>query len=156
LRSARLLPAPVAAVALWDTVGAYGIPEFNLQHQAIDAFQFADTRLSDNVHHGGTPSQRGNFTPTLWNPDPPRIVQVLFPGDQWRWRRLSDEAERAVGLRPGVAGPRIRQAWRSNQRSRDPGSRRRARHRPSGVVEPAVAEAAVWPEIPQCPNLCRK
>lgn len=83
--SAGLVPAPIEAVTVWDTVGSYGIPEFNLQQRPIDAFQFADTKLSDNVNHGrhavSIDEQRGNFTPTLWHPDPPRIVQVLFPGD---------------------------------------------------------------------------
>lgn len=82
--SVGLVPAPIEAVAVWDTVGALGIPEFNLQQQAVDAFQFADTKLSDNVNHGrhavSIDEQRGNFTPTLWEPDSPRIVQVLFPG----------------------------------------------------------------------------
>jgi uncharacterized protein (DUF2235 family) len=82
--SVGLVPAPIEAVAVWDTVGAYGIPEFNLQQEAVDSFQFADTQLSDNVHHGrhavSIDERRGNFTPTLWDADLPRIVQVLFPG----------------------------------------------------------------------------
>jgi uncharacterized protein (DUF2235 family) len=82
--SVGLVPAPIEAVAVWDTVGSYGIPEFNLQKQAIDSFQFADTTLSDNVNHGrhaiAIDEQRVNYTPTLWDADPLRIVQVLFPG----------------------------------------------------------------------------
>src|SRR5262249_47799571 len=81
---AGLVPAPIAAVCVWDTVGAYGIPEFDAQHRAIDSFRFADTELSGNVSQGrhaiALDEQRVNFTPTLWDRDPARIVQVLFPG----------------------------------------------------------------------------
>jgi Uncharacterized alpha/beta hydrolase domain (DUF2235) len=78
-----LTPAPIEAVAVWDTVGALGIPVFTGQHVDVDFFQFADTRLSDNINHArhtvAIDEQREDFTPTLWDPDPARI-QVLFPG----------------------------------------------------------------------------
>lgn len=80
---ATLLPAPIEAVAVWETVGALGIPDFNNQHVGVDVFQFADTALSPNVKNGrqaiSIDEQRADFTPTLWNADP-RITQVLFPG----------------------------------------------------------------------------
>jgi hypothetical protein len=79
----RLVPAPIEAVAVWDTVGALGIPIFNNQMVAVDVFQFADAVLSRNVKNGrqaiSIDEQRASFTPTLWEPDP-RITQVLFPG----------------------------------------------------------------------------
>lgn len=82
--AARMVQAPIEAVCVWDTVGALGIPEFTDHLVAVDAFQFADTVLSANVGHGrhavSIDEQRSNFTPTLWNPDPARIIQVLFPG----------------------------------------------------------------------------
>lgn len=78
-----LIAAPIEAVAVWDTVGALGIPVFTAQHVDVDLFQFADTSLSANVHFGrhaiAIDEQRENFTPTLWDADP-RITQVLFPG----------------------------------------------------------------------------
>lgn len=81
---AKLVPAPIEAVAVWDTVGSYGIPEFNDRKQATDTFKFADTTLSGNVKFGrhavSIDEQRVNFTPTLWDRDPNRILQVLFPG----------------------------------------------------------------------------
>jgi len=81
---AQLVPAPIEAVAVWDTVGAYGIPEFNEHGAYVDAFRFADQKLSGNVKFGrhaiSIDEQRKNFTPTLWEPDPQRIVQGLFPG----------------------------------------------------------------------------
>jgi hypothetical protein len=79
-----MVQAPIAAVAVWDTVGALGIPEFNGQHVAVDLFQFADTALSTNIGFGrhaiAIDEQRESFAPTLWDADSRRIVQVLFPG----------------------------------------------------------------------------
>jgi uncharacterized protein (DUF2235 family) len=79
-----MLQAPIEAVAVWDTVGALGIPIFSGQHAAVDVFQFADTTLNGNVRNGrhaiSIDEEREDFTPTLWASDPGRIVQVLFPG----------------------------------------------------------------------------
>jgi len=76
-------PPPIDTVAVWDTVGALGIPEYNRAKVAIDAFRFCDTKLSLKVSHGihavSLDEQRPNFAPTLWDPDD-RIVQMLFPG----------------------------------------------------------------------------
>ncbi len=78
-----LVPAPIEVVAVWDTVGSFGIPQFNNQMVPVDVFQFADTVLSGNVKNGrqaiSIDEQRENFTPTLWDLAP-RIAQVLFPG----------------------------------------------------------------------------
>ena len=79
-----LVPADIEAVAVWDTVGSLGIPDFTMKWARIDAFQFADTVLSPKVRHGfhavSVDELRSDFTPTLWNADTPRIKQVLFPG----------------------------------------------------------------------------
>ena len=76
-------PPPIDTVAVWDTVGALGIPEYNRDQVAIDAFRFCDTKLSPKVSHGvhavSLDEQRPNFAPTLWDPDD-RITQTLFPG----------------------------------------------------------------------------
>jgi uncharacterized protein (DUF2235 family) len=81
---ADLVRAPIEAVAVWDTVGAFGIPEFDEHGAVVDSFRFADTKLSDNVNFGrhalSIDEQRKNFTPTLWDRDTGRIMQVLFPG----------------------------------------------------------------------------
>jgi uncharacterized protein (DUF2235 family) len=78
-----LVKAPIEAVAVWDTVGAYGVPEFDEHGAVVDAFRFADTKLSDNVRFGrhaiSIDERRSNFTPTLWD-SRERLVQVLFPG----------------------------------------------------------------------------
>lgn len=79
----RIANVMIESVAVWDTVGALGIPEYNRQEKRLDAFQFADTALSPKVRHGlhaiAVDEQRADFTPTLWDADG-RIVQALFPG----------------------------------------------------------------------------
>ena len=78
-----LTPAAIEAIAVWDTVGALGIPAYTKTLIRIDAFRFADLTLSPAVRHGihaiAVDEQREDFTPTLWNADP-RITQALFPG----------------------------------------------------------------------------
>jgi hypothetical protein len=79
----QLINAPIEAVAVWDTVGALGIPEYTLQDTRLDFFQFADTVLSPVVKHGvhavAVDECRADFTPTLWDANG-RIMQALFPG----------------------------------------------------------------------------
>jgi uncharacterized protein (DUF2235 family) len=74
---------PIEAIAVWDTVGSLGIPDFADTDSTVDAFRFADTALNPLVNHGihgvATDEERANFTPTLWDPDP-RVVQCLWPG----------------------------------------------------------------------------
>jgi hypothetical protein len=78
-----LTPAPIEAIAVWDTVGALGIPEYTRTMLRIDVFRFADTKLSSVVVHGihaiAVDERRADFCPTLWDADG-RITQVLFPG----------------------------------------------------------------------------
>ena len=82
-REDLLIPAPIEAIAVWDTVGALGIPEFTVRMERVDGFQFADRKLSPIVRHGlhevAVDELRADFTPTLWDEDA-RITQVLFPG----------------------------------------------------------------------------
>ncbi|WP_243438284.1 DUF2235 domain-containing protein [Fundidesulfovibrio soli] len=78
----RRLPIPIEAVAVWDTVGALGIPFYD-RDRRVDVFRFADTDLSGCVQHGyhavSVDEVRRDFTPTLWAPDD-RVDQALFPG----------------------------------------------------------------------------
>jgi uncharacterized protein (DUF2235 family) len=82
-RADQLVAAPIAAVAVWDTVGSLGIPEYNRAMVRLDVFQFADRKLSTIVQRGlqaiAVDERRGDFTPTFWDAAP-RITQVLFPG----------------------------------------------------------------------------
>jgi uncharacterized protein (DUF2235 family) len=75
---------PIQAVAVWDTVGSLGIPEYNAQTNTIsDAFRFADEALSSKVVQGvhaiALDEQRLLFTPTLWN-KAAHVKQMVFPG----------------------------------------------------------------------------
>lgn len=84
LRDEDLVPVNrIASVAVWDTVGAMGIPEFSLERTRMDAYQFADTKLSPKVAKGfhavALDEERVDFMPTLWDAAP-NVTQVLFPG----------------------------------------------------------------------------
>jgi hypothetical protein len=81
----KLVKVQIDTVAVWETVGSLGIPEYNVrEHERIDSLQFADLTLSPRVSRGlhavAVDERREDFTPTLWHPDPSRITQVLFPG----------------------------------------------------------------------------
>lgn len=63
---------PIEALAVWDTVGALGVPlglfdEFNQRY-----YQFHDTQLGTNVRHAyqalAIDEHRESFAPTLWAP----------------------------------------------------------------------------------------
>jgi uncharacterized protein (DUF2235 family) len=80
----KLVPAPVMAVGVWDTVGALGIPEYSLaSDRRIQSMRFADEKLSDNVMFGfhaiSIDEQRTDFSPTLWIKRK-GIEQRLFAG----------------------------------------------------------------------------
>jgi uncharacterized protein (DUF2235 family) len=81
-----VIPVPVLAVGVWETVGALGIPDFGIaagKPIRRDVFEFADTALSGSVANGfhavAVDEQRVDFTPTLWDTRE-GVVQVLFPG----------------------------------------------------------------------------
>src|SRR5262249_57629378 len=83
-RAPRIADVEMEAVVVWDTVGSLGIPAYNLKTDTqLDAFQFADLRLSAKVKNGrhivAGDERRSNFTPTLWDPEQ-RIVPLLSPG----------------------------------------------------------------------------
>lgn len=84
LGEADLVPvARIAAVGVWDTVGALGLPAYAGGGGRLDAFRFADTALSPKVaagfHAVARDEERSDFSPTLWDPAP-GVTQVLFPG----------------------------------------------------------------------------
>jgi uncharacterized protein (DUF2235 family) len=77
---------PITAVAVWDTVGALGIPDIHAADGTLvrlDEFKFCNNDLSEQVANGfqalAVDEQRVDFTPTLWNARSD-VVQVLFPG----------------------------------------------------------------------------
>ena len=84
LKEGDLVPVEhLSAVAVWDTVGAMGFPTYVAKDKRVDAFKFADTKLSDKVvrgfHAAALDERRNDFVPTLWDPAD-NVTQVLFPG----------------------------------------------------------------------------
>jgi len=73
----------IRAVAVWDTVGSLGLPDYQ-GNVRRDRYQFADNALSLKVECGLHAVARGerriDFTPTLWDTSRPGIVQLQFPG----------------------------------------------------------------------------
>jgi len=72
----------IKSVAVWDTVGAMGIPLY-AKDRRFDLFKFADTSLSPSVEHGfhamAIDEQRIDFPVTRWD-DRDGVVQVWFAG----------------------------------------------------------------------------
>jgi hypothetical protein len=81
--SRPLRPAEVDCVAVWDTVGALGVPLYDTGDRRLDVFQFCDCALSGKVKKGfhavALSERRADFTPTLWEPRE-GITQMLFAG----------------------------------------------------------------------------
>lgn len=81
----RLVPGvTIKAIAVWDTVGALGIPIYDPDtQQPLDLFQFADTDLSPKVERGfhavAIDERRDDFRPTLWGPRA-GVTQRWFAG----------------------------------------------------------------------------
>lgn len=72
----------IKAIAVWDTVGAMGLPRY-MNDRRTDAFRFTDTRLSPKVERGfhaiALDEKRTDFTPTLWDASN-NVIQMVFPG----------------------------------------------------------------------------
>jgi len=105
LKDSDLVPVErIAAVAVWDTVGAMGFPEYS-RGKKTDAFKFADTRLSSKVisgyHAVSLDEQRELFTPTLWD-QTDNVVQSLFPGAHGDVGGGYPLADRESGLADGA------------------------------------------------------
>ncbi len=74
---------PIEAVAVWETVGAQGIPEHFGLSPDIDLHRFADVTLPPGTVYGfhalAIDERRADCAPTYWEPDA-RVLQYLFPG----------------------------------------------------------------------------
>jgi uncharacterized protein (DUF2235 family) len=74
---------PIAAIGVWDTVGAMGIPVYANENERADLFRFADTDLSTKVKRGfhamALDEHRIDFSPTQWTPRD-GIEQAWFVG----------------------------------------------------------------------------
>lgn len=79
---ALITDIPIKSVAVWDTVGSMGIPEY-AGGRRIDVFRFVDSDLSDKVEYGfhamAINEMRSDFPVTRWNPRQ-KIEQVWFVG----------------------------------------------------------------------------
>lgn len=73
----------IAAVAVWDTVGALGLPKYAKDGDRKDVFEFADNALSAKVERGihaiALDERREDFVPAIWKARA-GVEQVLFPG----------------------------------------------------------------------------
>ncbi len=82
--ASRVTPVEIDTVAVWDTVGALGIPEFTAAGTQADLFRFASTKLGATVKAGfhavSRDEQRSDFAPTLWDMPDNRITQLCFQG----------------------------------------------------------------------------
>jgi uncharacterized protein (DUF2235 family) len=79
-----IVKVPIQGIAVWDTVGALGIPDYAKDGSTrLDLFDFVDTALHPSVKNGwhavAIDEERVDFTPTLWETRA-GISQVLFPG----------------------------------------------------------------------------
>lgn len=72
----------ILSVAVWDTVGAMGLPNY-VKDERADTFKFTNTDLSMKVVHGfhavALDERRMDFTPTLWDARE-GVTQVAFSG----------------------------------------------------------------------------
>jgi len=83
LDDSSFVPVNIAAVAVWDTVGALGIPIYHMG-AVVDLFRFCNTSLSPKIRFGihavSIDEERVPFAPTLWSGNDPRLTQALFAG----------------------------------------------------------------------------
>lgn len=81
---------PIKAVAVWDTVGALGIPKIALLPQPPSTdYAFVDTKVEPNIEYAfqalALDEHRRSYTPTIWEKPSgqqwPRVLkQCWFPG----------------------------------------------------------------------------
>lgn len=75
-----LLPVEIEAVAVWDTIGALGIPESIDIRRGLEFHNYGlHHKVRRGLHAVAIDEQRSNFAPTLWEPRD-GVVQVLFAG----------------------------------------------------------------------------
>ena len=89
--------ASIKSVAVWDTVGALGIPAYAGDHR-YDVFRFTDEALSDKVENGfhamAIDERRIDFPVTRWK-ERKNVAQVWFAGAH---------SDVGGGNRPGESG----------------------------------------------------
>jgi uncharacterized protein (DUF2235 family) len=88
-------PAKIKVVAVWDTVGALGIPAFSVEGVSRSTFGFLHTGLRVHLQNGyhalAIDEHRQDFAPTLWDvrvpndPDEPRAPARPMASVEQRW-----------------------------------------------------------------------
>ncbi|TFW24672.1 DUF2235 domain-containing protein [Duganella callida] len=147
----------IEAVAVWDTVGALGIPQYNRLGDRLDAFKFCNNRLDARIRLGlhaiADDEERQDFDPTLWD-TADNVLQRRFRGAHgdvgggysltvdgsglsdiallWMQRQLSEKL--LFGSRPEGIHPdptiRIHEPWKEVPFCSLGVARRDFRHRP--------------------------
>jgi Uncharacterized alpha/beta hydrolase domain (DUF2235) len=87
------LDVPIKAIAVWDTVGALGIPRIGvlqnigIQHDESKEMSFYDTKLPASLENAfqalALDENRNSFSPAVWEKPPgsrTTLRQVWFPG----------------------------------------------------------------------------
>jgi hypothetical protein len=137
-------PVAIDTVAVWDTVGSLGIPEFTSTGVVADLFRFANTTLGPDVaagiHGVSRDEMRADFTPTLGPGPQDHSTPLLGCPPRCRWR-LSDDQRRKWAF-----GPYPRVDDRTTCSARCPVRRHanfQTNARPLRVRAPALACAAI-------------
>ena len=88
-------PAKIKVVAVWDTVGALGIPAFSVEGVSRSTFGFLHTGLRVHLQNGyhalAIDEHRQDFAPTLWdvrrpnNPNEARAAARPITSVEQRW-----------------------------------------------------------------------
>jgi uncharacterized protein (DUF2235 family) len=86
---------PIEVVAVWDTVGALGVPAFHISGVSRSTFGFLHTGLRLSIRHGfhalAIDEHRAAFSPTLWtvrrpkDPNAPVAKPRLLESVEQRW-----------------------------------------------------------------------
>ena len=122
LTSSRRIP--IKMIAVWDTVGALGVPFGNIPGLSRTEYQFHHTRLSNLYEHAyhalAIDEHREAFEPTLWTRFIPKIPDPLPPVPG---RKPIVEQRWFVGAHADVGGgnptslPDIPLAWLASKAS---------------------------------------
>ena len=128
-------PINIKVVAVWDTVGALGVPFFSIQGISRKTFGFLHTGLRTMIEHGyhalAIDEHRKDFAPTLW---------TYSQTEGWWLHRSASQ-------------PRKRRATLVRRRARQ--CRRRVRERSSCANPPAVDDEEGLTSRPGLQERCR-
>jgi uncharacterized protein (DUF2235 family) len=115
---------PIRMVAVWDTVGALGVPFGNIPGLSRSRYLFHHTRLSNIFEHAyhalALDEHREAFEPTLWTRFVPKVPDQQVPGPR---HQTKVEQRWFVGAHADVGGgnpttlPEVALAWLAGKAS---------------------------------------